>query len=311
MTLDEKIKKAQSIIDPLIKFVYLNKVLFRYAYVKKENSNKTIIIVHGKNESLEVYYELALDFYQKGYSVFLFDQRNFGMTKSYNREDDSNFLCHITSYDKMADDLLNLMEIYINNNDEIFVFAHSLGCAVTLTLINKIKTRIKKVVMSAPFFDSSFRPIKFFMKFCYFIQNFYKKPTDLFWFQKEASYRPNERYTNSIERFNKMEEIKKFKKLKHQGGVSLSWIKQSLLYTQKVENNYDLTVPTFICIAEKENVVSNKTIFNFIKKLKITQNKEKSSYYAIFKDSHHEIYKEIDKIRNLYLQEIIYFLQKE
>ncbi|MCX6130600.1 MAG: alpha/beta hydrolase, partial [Proteobacteria bacterium] len=102
------------------------KVMLRYrAFVRAEHT-ANIILVHGYGERIEKFAEIAYDFHQAGYSVFLLDQRGFGLSGWLNPE--GSKAIYVERFENYARDVEQFIEGIVkpqSSSRPVYIFAHS------------------------------------------------------------------------------------------------------------------------------------------------------------------------------------------
>lgn len=109
----------------------------------------SIVILHGANEYAEKYNEIVWYLFNKGYTVYTYDQRGHG----YSSCATGNDILHIDRFQQYVDDLDCLMQSVIipqSQGKPIHMLAHSMGGAVGLNYIHQHPFIFNKVILSYP-----------------------------------------------------------------------------------------------------------------------------------------------------------------
>lgn len=117
-------------------------------FIKNKNSDKICIMVHGMGASKYSMYNQGQIFYDLGYSLLIYDQRNSG----YNKAKYSTFGV-LESFDTL--DCLNYARENINSKAKLVLFGESLGGATSLIAASRDKTNIDYLVLDCPVSDSN------------------------------------------------------------------------------------------------------------------------------------------------------------
>ncbi|HYX31651.1 MAG TPA: alpha/beta fold hydrolase [Oligoflexus sp.] len=127
-------------------------VILRYKSFLKNTARGQIVLVHGYGERSEKFMELAYDFYQADYNVFVYDQRGFGRSTRLNPEGKDSI--YVESFDHYARDLEQFLVQVVRapGSQPTFLFAHSMGGLVTTLLLHARPDLVKAAVLSAPMF---------------------------------------------------------------------------------------------------------------------------------------------------------------
>ena len=122
-----------------------------YEYYLAENSRASIVLVHGLSEFTQKYHELTYYLLNQGYNVFLYDQRCHG--RSF-RLTDRVEMVHVDRFTDYAKDLDQFIRLVVQPAAEkpIYLYAHSMGGAVSLLYLSKCSGTVQKAVLSAPLF---------------------------------------------------------------------------------------------------------------------------------------------------------------
>ena len=117
-----------------------------------KNSKGTFIVLQGRGEYIEKYFEVVGELRTRGFSVVSFDWRGQGRSQ---RLLDDSVKSHVESFEQFALDFETVFkEIVMQDcSPPYYVLAHSTGGAVLLSVVQKYQTNLERVVLSAPFVD--------------------------------------------------------------------------------------------------------------------------------------------------------------
>lgn len=123
-----------------------------YEYFLAESSKASIVIVHGLSEFTKKFYEIAFYFLNQSYNVFIYDQRCHGFSS---RLTDKMDLLHVDSYKDYVSDLNDFIDKIVipADNKPLYIYAHSMGGAVSALYLAQNPDKIKKAVLSSPMFE--------------------------------------------------------------------------------------------------------------------------------------------------------------
>ena len=129
-----------------------------YAVFTQKNSNSpALIIVPGRSESYLKYQELAFNFYQQGYNVFIIDHRGQGLSGRLLKNPNKGYVEDFQDY---VDDLHYFIESVVVKHcaAKPFLLAHSMGGAIAARFMQDSPDAIKAAVISSPMlgFNSRF-----------------------------------------------------------------------------------------------------------------------------------------------------------
>ncbi|SDO77583.1 lysophospholipase [Phyllobacterium sp. YR620] len=112
----------------------------------------TIIILHGRNECIEKYFETIADLSARGFAVATFDWRGQGASSRYLRNAAKGF---VKRFDDYAGDFELLFKSVIlpDCRGPYYVLAHSAGALAALVAAPAFANRIRRMVLIAPLLD--------------------------------------------------------------------------------------------------------------------------------------------------------------
>jgi lysophospholipase len=121
-------------------------------YCEKEHKQGSILLLSGRREFMEKYFETIIELNAKGYDVYSLDWRGQGLSSRmlYNRH--KGF---IDSYDTYLKDLDAFVK-YIFRLDNVlplFILAHSMGGHIALRYLHDHPKRIEKAILVSPMID--------------------------------------------------------------------------------------------------------------------------------------------------------------
>ncbi|WP_425417168.1 alpha/beta fold hydrolase [Oricola indica] len=124
----------------------------RYAVFRttKHPVKGTVIVLQGRNESIEKYFETIGDLVAAGFDVTAFDWRGQGRSTRFFSRGDAGY---IDSFDQYATDLETIFtQVALPDcRPPHFILAHSTGALVALYAAPIMVNRIQRMVLMAPF----------------------------------------------------------------------------------------------------------------------------------------------------------------
>ncbi|ALN72591.1 alpha/beta fold hydrolase [Aureimonas sp. AU20] len=113
-------------------------------------SRGTVILLQGRNEASEKYFETMRDLNRLGFCVATFDWR--GQGRSF-RSTRSPTVGHVTRVGHYADDLLRVFSevVLARCPGPYAILAHSMGGLVALAAMERLEPRVERMVLLAPF----------------------------------------------------------------------------------------------------------------------------------------------------------------
>ncbi|HSM40806.1 MAG TPA: alpha/beta hydrolase [Afifellaceae bacterium] len=128
-----------------------DKVRIRYARWAATSRRKrgTILLLHGRSEFVEKYFETANDLRRRGFAAVTFDWRGQGGSQRFLRDRNKG---HVDSFMEYVRDLDAVMKqvVLADCPPPYFILGHSTGSAVALLYARRARTQIERMVLMAP-----------------------------------------------------------------------------------------------------------------------------------------------------------------
>lgn len=105
-------------------------------FYKKFGGGKPLIILHGLFGSLDNWQTIGKQFAEKGFEVYLVDQRNHG----HSPHDE------VWNYEVMSEDLLGLMQTL--QLEKASIIGHSMGGKTAIYFANKYPNKLEKLIVA-------------------------------------------------------------------------------------------------------------------------------------------------------------------
>ena len=123
----------------------------RYAVARSRlaATRGTVVILQGRNESIEKYFETVSDLTRRGFGVATFDWRGQGGSERLTR---SRLKGHIRRFDTYAEDLDAFLKDVVlpDCRGPYAMLAHSMGGLIALGATPRLMNRIERLVVTAP-----------------------------------------------------------------------------------------------------------------------------------------------------------------
>ncbi|MFW7378665.1 MAG: alpha/beta fold hydrolase [Oligoflexus sp.] len=286
------------------------KVHYRY-FVHPQEKMK-IVVLPGRTESIFKYEELAFDFYQRGYSVYLIDWPGQGFSGRYIKDPHRGHVTDYVEYRRALELYINLiLETHANTagpeqeRPNLVAMAHSMGANILSLYLIDYPKQFHRAILSSPMLDIP-TPI----------------PPRLAWFILRIieALGFEEAYLFGHRPFQKDEEnrvtsskIRRERELNWRianpqatiGGVTMSWARASLEATWQMRRDAErLTTPTLMLQAHQDEIV-NVAGQDYV--CEHAPNCRKLE----FSDARHEILQETDRIRDRAMKAIFEFLEND
>ena len=128
----------------------------RYAVFRASTpvAKGTVVLLHGRNEYIEKYFETIRDLTAKGLWVATFDLRGQGASQRLLKK---THLGHVRRFVDYEHDLDTFLEKIVLPDTRLpfYILAHSTGALVALSAAPYLSTRIERMVLTAPFIGLS------------------------------------------------------------------------------------------------------------------------------------------------------------
>lgn len=237
----------------------------RYALFKSsaKKIKGTIVLLHGRNESIEKYFETINRFTDYGFWVATFDWRGQGGSE---RLLDGEPVGHIDRLEDYEKDLkIFLQKIVLpDGRTPFYGVAHSTGGLVLLSAAPELANSLERIVLTAPFLDIKINQPK------RTLSKLWIKLALLFGLSKRAFPRQDQdieeqfqNLTNDWTRFERNHQIfEQFPEFAA-GPPTYKWIAETVKYMEQVrKKSYleQINVPTIILAGTEDGIVPYKSL---------------------------------------------------
>lgn len=283
---------------------YDGKPLHYVKYAADGEPKATIIISHGFTESAEKWHETAFYLIGSGYNVYIIEHRGHALS---HRSVADKTLTHIDRFDEYVDDFGIFVNLVLaEQNNDLYLFAHSMGCAIGLLYIEKHPDVFKKVFLSSPMIMPNTGGIP---AWC---GRFITRAAIIFGKGKKRAfvsgvYPGDEKFTDSAKtseaRFNEYNEIKRSDPDYRNYSCTYGWVNNSLRVGKRILKKgapEKITAKTFIAIAGLDTAVERKPQLELARRIK-------SCDYKIYDGAKHEIYGSSDPVAKEYFTDLLAF----
>lgn len=135
-------------------------VELRYAIFRSDapRAKGTVVLIHGRNESIEKYYETIRDLNAMGLWVATYDMRGQGASPRLIKDRRKG---HVDRFSDYVRDLEIFLETVVLPDTRLpfFMLAHSTGGLVALAAAPRLANRIDRMVLTAPFVGLGPQPL--------------------------------------------------------------------------------------------------------------------------------------------------------
>lgn len=258
----------------------------------------TVIIIPGRNECIEKYFETARDLSERGFGSVTFDLRGQGGSDRLIRDPHRGY---IYDFDDYVSDLEPFFEQIVlpDCRGPYYVLAHSTGSLIAMRAAPLMTNRVQRMVLSAPLLGFAGTPLAKARRY----SSFYcaiglgkrylggtKGPYQQSPFAGNTLTSDPVRYTRTTAIYEHHPELAL-------GGPTAAWIRAVCLAIERVEDPdfvAAFNVPTLIVAAGSDQVVDNAATDAFAARLRV------GSLITI-DGARHEILQETDFFRQQFL----------
>jgi lysophospholipase len=267
----------------------------RYAIFKSHVpvARGTVVLLQGRNECIEKYFETIRHFTARGLWVATFDWRGQGLSDRLLK---NPLRGHIRRFGDFEADLSIFLETIVLPEARLpfCLVAHSMGALVSLSIAPKLANRIERMVLLAPFVELSGQPLPIWI-----IRAATRllRMTGLGWlgsgkdsFPKPFAGNP---LTTDFERYARNQALYQEHPELRLGTPSASWINEMLNAIRRVtrfEHLDQIKVPTLLIGAGNDRIVAA----NAIERL---GNRFRAGRAVIIDGARHELLQEADRYR--------------
>ncbi|TDH35071.1 alpha/beta hydrolase [Pseudohoeflea suaedae] len=278
----------------------------RYAVFKSETriAKGTIVLLHGRNEYIEKYFETIRHFTGLGFWVATFDWRGQGGSDRLLKRP---LRGHVNRFSDFEDDLSIFLETIVLPETRLpfLMVAHSMGGLIALSAAPTLANRIDRLICLAPFLELSNQRvgvgvIHFMCRMLTIL--------GLGWvtFERDAFPRPFEGnvLTSDAARFRRNQKIYEAWPDLRVGPPTARWIAAMLSAIRtvgRVRHLDRIQVPTLLIAAGADTIVSQRAI-------ETVANRFRAGHMLTIDGARHELLQEADRYRIQTLAAIDAFL---
>ncbi len=266
-----------------------------------------VVIIHGFCEFFGKYHETACRFYQAGYSVFFLELRGHGKSdRSHDAEDQR---VHVDSFDEYTEDMHTFIQKVViphNRTGRLFLFAHSMGGAVSTLFLEQYRDMFRCAVLSSPMMQLD---IKNLPNWILNALKLYPKVTD-----RNQEYAPGQgpfKFINEFEQSSCLDEDRyeyqftlRCQDPSYQtAGSTWGWVSAAVSAFERLQKNASkVSVPVLICQAGADNMVRNEGQNAF---------RDRCPHAALltYRNARHELFNADAETREKYYRDVLTFYQ--
>jgi lysophospholipase len=286
-----------------------------YAHFEHSPASPVIVISPGRCESYLKYKETAFELYLSGYSIFIVDHRGQGLS---GRMLTNVFKGYVKNFDDYADDLYQFITKIVapnSGNTLPYLLAHSMGCAITLRMLQLYPNVVQKAALLSPMIAINTGPLPHF--FATGLVNLLENLNQLlskepWYFVGQSNYKAklfrNNPLTHCENRYQAFVDLYQTNNAIQLGGVTIKWLHEAFKARKAIFSNLDkITTPLTLFQGSEDIVVDNKKQNDFCRLLHALSPELIAPTPIIIEGAHHELLFEIDPLREKTLSQILQF----
>ncbi|MCR9136390.1 MAG: alpha/beta hydrolase [Alphaproteobacteria bacterium] len=287
-----------------------DKKKIRYAIFRADvtRAKGTVILLQGRNETIEKYYETIRDLTATGLWVATFDWRGQGGSERLQRNPLPGYVRRFTDYER---DLEQFLEEIVLPDARLpfFIVAHSTGGLIALSAAPRLSNRIERIAVTSPFIglkDDRFgqATLGFIARAACLIGLGGVAPS--------GSKRSNQDFSRNVltsdpERFKRNRAIYDICPEFILGGPAFRWISESLKIIDRVHQSSHLAsirIPTLLLGAGADTIVPHHMLEDMASRFR-------ASELVTIDYAKHELLQEADLYRDQAMAAITAFIPGE
>lgn len=281
----------------------------RYAIFRSDVTvaRGTVVLLQGRNECIEKYYETIRHFTARGLWVATFDWRGQGLSDRLLK---NPLRGHVRRFRDLEADLSIFLETIVLPETRLpfCMVAHSMGALVALSMAPRLANRIERMVLTAPFVELSNQPIPTWVTR---LITRLLRIAGFGWLSsgKDRFPRPfkGDALTTDIDRYARNQALYKAHPELRLGPPTVLWVNEMLGAMERVgrfEHLDQVKVPTLLIGAGNDPLVAQQAIESI-------SNQFRAGRAIIIDGARHELLQEADRYRIPVLAAIDAFIPPE
>ncbi|WP_442582295.1 alpha/beta fold hydrolase [Mesorhizobium sp. ASY16-5R] len=259
-------------------------------------SRGTVVILTGRNECIEKYFETIRDLASKGLGSAVMDWRGQGASDRLIRDPMRG---HVVSFDDYVTDLVQFFTGIVERDcpGPYFILAHSTGSLIALMASASLAGKVRRMVLVAPFLGARGLPLS--------TKNIKRLMNLFYWVGIRRLYayggrRPpgpplfsTNKLTTDEARFQRNTLLYQTHPGLALGGPTVSWVRAAAIAAEKVQDPAFVAgfrIPSLFISAGADEVVSTQAIEDYAQRLK-------TASLVTIDGARHEILQEADLYR--------------
>jgi len=286
-----------------------------YAHFKHSSTAPVIVISPGRCESYLKYQETVFELCRSGYNVFLIDHRGQGLS---DRMLTNPYKGYVENFDDYADDLhyfITAIVIPNSNNTFPYLLAHSMGCAITIRMLQLYPNVLKKAVLLSPMIAINTGPLPHFIAhgIVRALEKINQKLSKEPWYfigQTDYKIRKFDKnlLTHCKKRFQDFVDLYQNNKDIQLGGVTIKWLYEAFKTEQAIFSNLDnIQTPLALFQGSEDKIVDNQKQDKFCSLLHSVSPQIITPKPIVIDGAYHELLFEVTSLRQETISQIDQF----
>jgi lysophospholipase len=273
-------------------------VELRYARFPPNRSpvRGTVVVVHGRTEFIEKYFEVVNDLRRRGFAVAAYDARGQGgssrLLGNVRKGHVRDFADHVNDFE------LFLQEVVLPDcPPPYYVLAHSTGAAIALLSAERMRTQIDRMVLTSPLLALSFNRMKLIAQLSGFLMHFglgeFFAPGGGATLMQAQPFADN-LLTSDPERYKRAVALVDAEPSLGTGGATIGWVNAAMracLHMADPDFSQRVPMPVLIVLGGADTVISNTVAEEFSRRTK-------TAAHLRIPGARHEILWERDQFRD-------------
>jgi lysophospholipase len=291
-----------------------NKKIAFYRFAEKNNkkSRGVLLFLTGNTEAAMKYIEVAYDFMNLGFTVYVMNHRGHGLSDKLTKVPGKTY---IDDYRFFLDDVETMIGLInkVHSKKEMekfFIIGHSMGGGVLSKFLSVRNSNnefnLKGAILCSPLMNFKFGKVtKWVLSKLINILSYFGHS------EMDAPTRPRGKIIGNFKKNKKTHSRRRYENIfflakKYPqtwiSGITIGWLQQAFLMVEDiVEKAEKIKIPLLLLQPELDTYVDTKAQDKFCQKAKNCQKK-------VFLGAYHELFSEEDKYRDSAIQTIVKFI---
>ena len=233
----------------------------------------TIVLLHGRTEFIEKYFETINDLRRRGFAVATFDSRGQGGSTRLLRNPQKG---HVRDFADHVNDFETIMQsvVLADCPPPYYVLAHSTGGAIALLSAERLRTQIDRMMLTAPLLALSYGSPRWMTRVSGFLMHFglgeaFAPGAGVGLIQNQPF--AGNVLTNDPERYQRTVAIVEAEPALGVGGATIGWVNAAMrACCRMAEADFadKVPMPVLIVLGGADAVVSNSAAEEFCRRVK-------------------------------------------